>query len=78
MATEIHAHAVLDLLREQPMSETELRALVNSEFGEEVRFRTCKLSGFDLDSLLEFFVKREKVILSGGKWTVNAARVCNH
>lgn len=78
MATEIHAHAVLDLLREQPMSETGLRELVNSEFGEEVRFRTCKLSGFDLDSLLEFFVKREKVILSGGKWTVNAARVCNH
>ncbi len=78
MTTEIHAHVVLNFLKEKPMSESELRQTVATELGENVRFRTCKLSGFDLDSLLEFFIKREKIIQSEGKWIANAARVCNH
>lgn len=78
MSSEIHAHAVLNLLKECPMSEPELRHAVSNEFGQDVRFRTCKLSGFDLDALLAFFIKRDKIVQSEGKWHVNAARVCNH
>ena len=60
MTTEIHAHKVLNLLREQPMSEQVLRDAVYKQFGQETQFRTCKCSGFDFDALFSFFIQREK------------------
>ncbi|MGR5159555.1 YecH family metal-binding protein [Vibrio owensii] len=72
--TEIHAHNLLNLLREIPMNRDELAA----HFGSEVRFHTCKLNDLDLDALLEFLLKREKVRELEGKFVVNMARVCNH
>tara|TARA_Y100001956_G_scaffold59909_1_gene59478 strand:+ start:4194 stop:4427 length:234 start_codon:yes stop_codon:yes gene_type:complete len=76
--TEIHAHKVLNLLREKPMSEAELRQAVNQEFGEQATFRTCSLNGFDLDALLTFFIQREKIVLQDDKWAINLERVCSH
>ncbi|NOH81842.1 DUF2492 family protein [Vibrio sp. RE86] len=78
MSTEIHAHKVLNLLRERPMSKEELGSAVNDTFGDGARFRTCKCDGFTLDSLLAFFLEREKVIVEEGIWRVNAERVCSH
>ncbi|CAH1561813.1 YecH family metal-binding protein [Vibrio owensii] len=72
--TEIHAHNLLNLLRETSMNRDELAA----HFGSEVRFHTCKLNDLDLDALLEFLLKREKVRELEGKFVVNMARVCNH
>ena len=42
--TEIHAHSLLNLLRETPMNRDELAA----HFGSEARFHTCKLNDLDL------------------------------
>lgn len=78
MTQEIHAHKVLNLLKTQPMTEQELREKVASEFGENVRFRTCKLNGFDLESLLAFFVEREKIVAQNGQWAINLENVCSH
>ncbi|MGY3571020.1 YecH family metal-binding protein [Vibrio paucivorans] len=78
MSNEIHAHKVLNLLRENSMTEAELRTAVAQQFGPEARFHTCSKQGFDLDALLVFFIQREKVIKQGEKWTLNAERVCNH
>ncbi|HDM8171939.1 TPA: DUF2492 family protein [Vibrio harveyi] len=72
--TEIHAHNLLNLLRETPMNRDELAG----HFGSEARFHTCKLNDLDLDALLEFLLKREKVRELEGKLVVNMARVCNH
>ncbi|YCO05598.1 YecH family metal-binding protein [Vibrio sp. VNB-15] len=72
--TEIHAHNLLNLLRESPMDRDELTA----HFGKGVRFHTCKLNDLDLDALLAFLLKREKVHQLEGKFVVNMARVCNH
>ncbi|BFN29886.1 MULTISPECIES: YecH family metal-binding protein [Vibrio] len=72
--TEIHAHNLLNLLRETPMNRDELAG----HFGSEARFHTCKLNDLDLDALLEFLLKREKVRELEGKFVVNMARVCNH
>ncbi|MFB9137468.1 DUF2492 family protein [Vibrio olivae] len=55
MSQEIHAHKVLNLLKATPMSESELQTVVEQQFGADVRFRTCKLDGFDFDSLMAFF-----------------------
>ncbi|WP_274878448.1 YecH family metal-binding protein [Vibrio harveyi] len=72
--TEIHAHNLLNLLRETPMNRDELAG----HFGSEAHFHTCKLNDLDLDALLEFLLKREKVRELEGKFVVNMARVCNH
>lgn len=78
MSTDIHAHKVLALIQQQPMTERELRAAVQREFGVEARFRTCKRSGFDLDSLLAFFQQQQKVLVKNGTWHFNPARTCQH
>ena len=72
--SDIHAHTLLNLLRESPMTREELAVY----FGLDVRFHTCKLSDLDLDTLLAFLLKREKVRELEGKFVVNMARVCNH
>lgn len=75
---EIHAHKVLNILREQPMTEHELVLAVTDMFGEHVSFRTCKQADFTLSELMAFLVEREKIIEMDGKWSVNVERVCNH
>ncbi|EGU36184.1 hypothetical protein VII00023_04252 [Vibrio ichthyoenteri ATCC 700023] len=78
MANEIHAHKVLNLLREKPMTKQELNDAVRDQFGEQAQFRTCKLAGFQFDTLFDFFVQREKIIETEGLWAVNVERVCGH
>ncbi|GAL29236.1 hypothetical protein JCM19239_760 [Vibrio variabilis] len=41
MTTSIHAHKVLNLLREQPMSREQLEQTVLDQFGADATFRTC-------------------------------------
>ncbi len=78
MTTEIHAHNVLNLLSEKPLTREELTQELAQMYGTEARFHTCKLNGLDLDGLLKFFLKMEKVVLVDGKLCTNRERVCNH
>ncbi|EGU37635.1 hypothetical protein VIBRN418_19183 [Vibrio sp. N418] len=78
MSNEIHAHKVLNLLREKPMTKQELSDAVSEQFGEQAQFRTCKQEGFQFDTLFDFFLQREKIIEVEGKWTINVERVCGH
>ncbi|MFM2666965.1 YecH family metal-binding protein [Vibrio mediterranei] len=78
MTAAIHAHKVLNLLREQPMTREQLEQTVIEQFGTEARFRTCSREGFDLDSLLAFFVEKQKVIENQGVWELNIEKVCSH
>ncbi|MGR5254165.1 YecH family metal-binding protein [Vibrio astriarenae] len=78
MSQEIHAHKILNLLREQPMSRKALQQTIAQEFGQDAVFRTCKLNGFSLDELLAFFFARDKVIEVEGRLQINEANVCSH
>ncbi|WP_428773617.1 YecH family metal-binding protein [Vibrio sp.] len=78
MTQEIHAHKVLNMLAAQAMSESDLRQAVTAEFGQQARFHTCSLNGFNLDALLVFFKTHEKIVEQDGKWMLNQARVCSH
>ena len=78
MTTEIHAHNVLNLLSEKPLTREALTQELAQMYGTEARFHTCKLNGLDLDGLLKFFLKMEKVVLVDGKLYTNRERVCNH
>ncbi|MDV6254065.1 YecH family metal-binding protein [Vibrio sp. EA2] len=72
--SNIHGHDLLNLINETPMTREELAA----HFGLDVRFDTCKLNDLDLDSLLAFLLKSDKVRELEGKFVANMARVCNH
>ncbi|MFA0039580.1 YecH family metal-binding protein [Vibrio sp. 10N.261.52.A1] len=78
MTTEIHAHNVLNLLSEKPLTREELTQELAQMYGTEARFHTCKFNGLDLDGLLKFFLKMEKVVLVDDKLCTNRERVCNH
>ncbi len=78
MNQQVHAHKVLNQLRIQPMTETQLREFVANEFGSQVRFHTCKLSGMELDDLLTFFQQRSKVVIKNGVWHLNEEEICQH
>ncbi|WP_135459023.1 YecH family metal-binding protein [Vibrio echinoideorum] len=78
MTTEIHAHNVLNLLSEKPLTREELTQELAQTYGTEARFHTCKLDDLDLDALLKFFLKMEKVVIVDGKFCTNRERVCNH
>ncbi|MDR9827356.1 YecH family protein [Vibrio sp. FNV 38] len=78
MSQEVHAHKILNLLREQPRTIEDLQQVVDTEFGHKVRFRTCKLNGFSLADLIDFFFEREKVVEIDGRLHINAENVCSH
>ncbi len=78
MSKSVHAHKVLNLLREQALSQDELLLKIESDFGTDVSFHTCSREGFDVQSLLTFFIAKQKVTLSDGKVHLNAERVCSH
>ncbi|MEQ6343459.1 YecH family metal-binding protein [Vibrio cyclitrophicus] len=78
MTIEIHAHNVLNLLSEKPLTREELTQELALTYGAEARFHTCKLDGLDLDALLKFFLKMEKVVIVDNKLCTNRERVCNH
>ncbi|MEZ9895471.1 YecH family metal-binding protein, partial [Vibrio lentus] len=68
----------LNLLSEKPLTREELTQELAQTYGTEARFHTCKLSGLDLDGLLKFFLKMEKVVVVDDKLCTNRERVCNH
>ncbi|PNI04385.1 hypothetical protein C1N32_13220 [Vibrio diazotrophicus] len=78
MEQHIHAHKILNQLKVQPMTEEQLHQFIAAEFGTQVLFRTCKLSGMDTNTVLEFFQAKQKVIIKDGVWHLNLAEICQH
>ncbi len=74
----VHAHKLLNQLRVQPMTKTELHQWAIAEFGEGVEFRTCSREGFDFDAMVQFFLERQKVVLEGEVMRINEVNVCSH
>jgi probable metal-binding protein len=78
MTTDIHAHKLLDFIRETPMSRDALKEKVIQLYGENALFCTCQHSGFDLNAMLDFFVNAEKIIEKEGVWSINEIETCSH
>ncbi|MFA0087268.1 hypothetical protein BCU70_18315 [Vibrio sp. 10N.286.49.C2] len=78
MTTAIHAHKVLNLLRDKAMTRDDLVTAVHDQFGKNAEFRTCSREGFDLETLLSFFIEKQKIIEQQGLWQLNVERVCSH
>ncbi len=78
MTSEVHAHKLLNFLRETPMSKQALKEKALQTFGDEVSFCTCSIKGFDLDSMLTFFEQEQKIIDKDGIWWLNLGEICSH
>ncbi len=78
MSQSIHAHQVLNLLVEQPLTIQALTQKIEAEFGADATFHTCSKEGMTIEALLEFFIQRQKVCVEGELISLNAARVCSH
>jgi probable metal-binding protein len=78
MTAEIHAHQILNFLKEEPLNREQLREKALAMFGENARYRTCEVKGFDIDSLLRFFVEHHKVVDKEGTWCLNYSELCDH
>lgn len=78
MTVEIHAHKLLNLIRETPMSRTAVREKAIELYGEEALYCTCKLKDFDLNAILDFFVDQQKIVDVDGIWSINDIEVCSH
>ena len=74
----IHAHEMLALLKDEPLTKEQLSAKVTQQFGEDVRFHTCSLQNLTLDELLAFLLQRQKICERDHHYTLNIANICQH
>ncbi|GAA4896696.1 YecH family metal-binding protein [Ferrimonas pelagia] len=76
----VHAHEFLGLLANSDQAKTlaEMAALSHQQFGEQARFHTCKLQDLEIEALLAFLVKAQKIVPQADGYILNQARVCNH
>ncbi|WP_028116707.1 YecH family metal-binding protein [Ferrimonas senticii] len=78
--SSIHAHEFLNLIGEQQQSLdlNQLAQLAVDAFGAEVRFHTCRLQDQNIEQMITFFVKMEKVSPQGEGYVLNRGNICNH
>ncbi|MCM8532573.1 MAG: YecH family protein [Lentisphaeraceae bacterium] len=60
-----HAHEILEMLKDDTVSYTRqsLKRAVRKKFGPKVNFTNCSGKPYNFDSIFEFFIAREKVIV---------------
>ncbi|TKB54751.1 YecH family metal-binding protein [Ferrimonas aestuarii] len=80
MSDSIHAHELLNLIGEQsePLTLEQLQQLTVANFGEAVKFHTCRLEDQNIDQILKFFIKMEKVASQGDGYVLNRGNMCSH
>ncbi|WP_298439825.1 YecH family metal-binding protein [uncultured Ferrimonas sp.] len=78
--SSVHAHELLNLIGEQaqPQNLAQLTELANNAFGAEVRFHTCRLEDQNIEQILTFFVKMQKVVADGEGYVLNRGNMCGH
>lgn len=78
MSQNIHGHKVLDILSEQSFTREDLKSYIVNEYGEDVRFHTCKTEGLDFDTLFDFFIKMKKINGVEGLYSTHLENKCSH
>lgn len=80
MENVIHAHDVLSMVAESNdgMMLEDLRAVLQTKYGPDVRFTNCADARFTVDELLLFLESRGKIYVDDGVARVNARNVCSH
>lgn len=73
----IHGHKLLDILSEMSLTKEELETKLMREYGENIRFHTCKSEGLNFDELLNFLIHNEKIVNIDGKFAINLDNECS-
>ena len=73
----IHVHEILEFLSKQktPLSKQELKSKLFDLFGE-VKYATCLGDKFNYEEILEFMVKRNKIIIEDNLIIFNHKDIC--
>jgi probable metal-binding protein len=80
MENVIHAHDVLSMVAESNggMMLDDLRSMLHTKYGPDVRFTNCADARFTVDELLLFLESRGKISVEDGVARVNTQNVCSH
>ncbi len=80
MTKPLHAHSVLDIIVHNPgiFTPGSLRTEIEKRFGKEIRFTNCSGRLFDTDQLLQFFIARQKIVISDDHIFPVRQNICNH
>jgi len=74
-----HGHTVLNyILAHGSVDVTELKGWAHREQGDRTLFHTCSVQGLSFDALLQFFIDRGKVTLSGSRVSACREHICTH
>lgn len=76
----IHAHSVLDLfaLRTEGIESHQAIPQIEDAFGTDARFFACSASDMTAAELMEFLLRREKLVEADGRLHLNRANICSH
>ncbi|MFQ6605478.1 MAG: YecH family metal-binding protein [Fidelibacterota bacterium] len=80
MTQPLHAHAILDLIVQNPGGFTpeSLRDEIEKRFGPEIRFTNCSGRLFDTTQILQFFTARQKIVINDNHIFPVRQNICNH
>ena len=76
----VHAHSVLELFALQANGIETAQAVPHIEdtFGTGARFFACSASDMTAAQLMEFLLRREKIVETDGRLHLNRANLCSH
>ncbi|MBP6865671.1 MAG: YecH family protein [Candidatus Didemnitutus sp.] len=80
MPTEIHGHAVMDLMQAsgRTFCRKSLVAYIEHHFGRHTRFCTCSCSDLTAEQLVDFFAARGKFKGTEDAFTLDPGHACHH
>lgn len=75
---DIHGHEILRLVdaAQAPLTRATLQAEAARRWGPDARFRTCSSAQLTIDELLDFLVRRGKIVTSGATLAIDRDHVC--
>lgn len=64
IASEIHAHEVMEMLAQSGQSYTRgaLLEAIHVKFGKEARFHTCCKEGLSANDIIQLFIAKGKIV----------------
>lgn len=76
---QLHGHEVINLIVEanKPLTLDEIKTMADNTFGTDTRYYTCSASDLNTEELLEFLMKRNKLIKKGDGYVMDAGDICD-
>lgn len=71
-----HGQVIFAILEEAPRTRKELQAIFDERYGSDFQFELCNHPHVDLDGLLAFLLRMNKIIKQGDSYHLNSTNKC--